>query len=110
MKKDFSRCEKECDVGSDLCNRFTFDLLKAEARKNSIEFQTMKLKAQAKKNNTSALDMKELEEKAREAEKSKISANEFEAKAMTQKNTLNMNMAMLTFFGVTAGAFGFMLL
>lgn len=47
--KDFDRITAECDKGIELCNKFDYEILMGEAVKLKIEFEGIKLKAQAKK-------------------------------------------------------------
>ena len=49
----------ECEVGIKLCKNFTFELLFPETDKLKIEFEGIMLKATAKIQNMSALDLKE---------------------------------------------------
>lgn len=63
--RDFDRILDECDKGINLCNKFDYDILMGESQKLLVEFESIKLKAKAKKNKTSALDLKEEIEKSK---------------------------------------------
>ena len=85
MANDFDRVDKECDKGCDLCSKYTFELLKPEAEKSAAEFRTMKLKARAKSSKTTALDLRETEDKAAAA-----GAPEDELKSLTSKSSFSV--------------------
>tara|TARA_B110000285_G_scaffold139338_1_gene155938 strand:+ start:550 stop:861 length:312 start_codon:yes stop_codon:yes gene_type:complete len=50
---------KEAEVGVELCSAYSYELLKPEMERMKAEFEGMKLKAEARINNTCAMTLKD---------------------------------------------------
>ena len=63
---------KDAQVGIELCSANSYELLKPEMTRMKEEFEGMKLKAEARINNTCAMDLREDKTKTGEPEEDKI--------------------------------------
>lgn len=63
---------KDAQVGIELCSGYSYELLKPEMTRMKEEFEGMKLKAEARMNNTCAMDLREDKTTTAEPEEDKI--------------------------------------
>lgn len=59
---------KDAQVGIELCSAYSYELLKPEMTRMKEEFEGIKLKAEARMNNTCAMNLKEGQSKANSQE------------------------------------------